>query len=52
MLNSIRKLYVRSFTWDSGVSFLPPIKEIVVIRNVVKPKGKRALRRAKGKSRV
>lgn len=49
MINSICKLYVRSFTWDSGVSFLPPIKEIVIIRNVLKPKSKRALRRAKAK---
>ena len=51
MFNAIRKAYVRSFTWDSGVSFLRPIKEIVVIQNTVKAKTKRAKRRAKAKSR-
>ena len=56
MFNAIRKAYVRSFTWDSGVSFLPPIKEIVVIqntvKNTVKPKSKRAKRRAMAKARA
>ena len=52
MINAIRKAYVRSFTWDSGVSFLPQIKEIVVIRNTVKAKGKRAKRRAMAKARA
>ena len=52
MINTICKLYIRSFTWDSGVSFLPPIKEIVVIRNTVKPKSKRAKRRAMAKTKV
>lgn len=52
MFDAIRKAYVRSFTWDSGVSFLPQIKEIVIIRNTVKPKSKRALRRAKAKARA
>lgn len=51
MIQSICKLYARSFTWDSGVSFLPPIKEIVVIQNTVKAKSKRAKRRAKAKAR-
>ena len=51
MINAIRKAYVRSFTWDSGVSFLPQIKEIVVIRNtILKPKSKRGLRRMKRKT--
>lgn len=52
MINAICKLYVRSFTWDSGVSFLTPIKEIVIIKNTVKPKSKRAKRRAIAKARV
>ena len=52
MINAIRKAYVRSFTWDSGVSFLPQIKEIVIIRNVIKPKSKRAKRRAMAKAKV
>ena len=56
MFNAIRKAYVRSFTWDSGVSFLPPIKEVVVIentvKNTVKPKSKRAKRRAMAKARA
>ena len=56
MINAIRKAYVRSFTWDTGVSFLPPIKEVVVIRNTVlntvKPKSKRAKRRAMAKARA
>lgn len=50
MLGYIKKQYIRSFTWDSGVSLLPPITEIVVIRNTVKPKSKRAQRRAKAKA--
>ena len=52
MINAIRKAYVRSFTWDSGVSFLPQIKEIVIIRNVLKPKSKKAKRRAMAKARA
>ena len=52
MINAIRKAYVRSFTWDTGVSFLTPIKEIVIIRNVLKPKSKKAKRRAMAKSRA
>ena len=52
MINAICKLYVRSFTWDSGVSFLPQIKEIVVIHNTVKSKSKRAKRRAIAKARA
>jgi hypothetical protein len=52
MIKSICKLYTRSFTWDSGISFIPEIKEIVVIRNIVKPKSKRAKRRAMAKARV
>lgn len=52
MINAIRKAYVRSFTWDTGVSFLTPIKEIVVIHNTVKSKSKRAKRRAKAKARA
>ena len=51
MINAVCKLYTRSFTWDSGVSFLPQIKGIVVIRNtILKPKSKRGLRRMKRKA--
>lgn len=52
MFDAIRKAYIRSFTWDSGISLLPEIKEIVIIRNVLKPKSKKAKRRAMAKARV
>jgi hypothetical protein len=52
MINSICKLYTRSFTWDSGISLLPQITRIVVIRNTVKPKSKRAKRRAMAKAKA
>lgn len=53
MFDSIRKVYVRSFTWDTGISALPKIRSIVILNNsIIKPKSKRAKRRAMAKARA